>query len=96
MLAKGWPCFGSTAVRTGGFVGGAGVAADWEAAAQLARWRPIILAGGLNPANVATAIARVRPWGVDVSSGVETDGIKDLEKIRAFAAAAQLAGRGQA
>ena len=70
-----------------GTYGGAGVVADWGRAAELARRRPIILAGGLTPSNVATAIGQVRPWGVDISSGVETDGVKDSAKIRAFVAA---------
>ncbi|MEN9933827.1 MAG: hypothetical protein RLZZ387_406 [Chloroflexota bacterium] len=72
-----------------GTYGGAGVIGDWERAAELARERPIILAGGLTPANVAEAIGRVRPWAVDVSSGVETDGIKDSARIRAFVDAAR-------
>jgi phosphoribosylanthranilate isomerase len=70
-----------------GAYGGAGVVADWERAAELARRRPIILAGGLTPANIAAAIGQVRPWGVDVSSGVEIDGVKDSARIRAFVAA---------
>ena len=67
-----------------GSYGGAGVMADWEQAAALARLMPIILAGGLNAENVQAAIVKVRPWGVDVSSGIETDGVKDNLKIRMF------------
>ena len=74
-----------------GAYGGAGVLADWERAAQLARRRPIVLAGGLTPENVGAAIRQVRPWCVDVSSGVETGGAKDIAKIRAFVRAARLA-----
>jgi phosphoribosylanthranilate isomerase len=65
--------------------GGTGRAANWPAAAHIAASRPIILAGGLSAANVAEAIAAVRPWGVDVSSGVESaPGRKSLEKLTAF------------
>ncbi|HEU5090070.1 MAG TPA: phosphoribosylanthranilate isomerase [Roseiflexaceae bacterium] len=74
-----------------GSYGGTGVTGDWAKAAALASRHPIILAGGLTPENVGTAIATVQPWGVDVSSGVETDGSKDPGKIQAFIAAARRA-----
>lgn len=74
-----------------GSYGGTGMVADWNAAAQLARKRPILLAGGLSPANVGAAIAQVQPWAVDVSSGVEHDGQKDVGRIRNFVAAAHAA-----
>jgi phosphoribosylanthranilate isomerase len=65
--------------------GGTGLPADWAAAAALARVRPAVLAGGLDASNVADAIARVRPYAVDVSSGVErSPGIKDSNRLRAF------------
>ncbi len=69
--------------------GGAGVSADWQRAAALAESRPILLAGGLSPENVRAAIQTVQPWGVDVSSGVESAGVQDHAKIRAFIRAAK-------
>ena len=72
--------------------GGTGERFDWNLAVQAnSAGRPIVLAGGLTPSNVADAIHRVRPMGVDVSSGVETTpGKKDPVKVRAFVSAAKL------
>jgi phosphoribosylanthranilate isomerase len=65
--------------------GGTGRTIDWDAAAVIARQRRVILAGGLNPDNIREAVARVRPFGVDVSSGVESaPGIKDVGRLRAL------------
>lgn len=64
--------------------GGTGGFADWGAAAALASQRRVVLAGGLTPDNVRTAIRQVAPWGVDVSSGVERAGYKDNGLIAAF------------
>jgi phosphoribosylanthranilate isomerase len=77
--------------------GGAGQTGDWSLAANLAGQHRLLLAGGLTPANVAEAIAQVRPWGVDVASGVEAaPGRKDPSRVRAFIAAAQAGKRQQA
>lgn len=65
--------------------GGTGKVIDWVAASGMAQQREIILAGGLNPENVRDAIERVKPYGIDVSSGVEVSpGIKDHERIKAL------------
>jgi indole-3-glycerol phosphate synthase/phosphoribosylanthranilate isomerase/anthranilate synthase/indole-3-glycerol phosphate synthase/phosphoribosylanthranilate isomerase len=64
--------------------GGSGEIHDWELARLVSQTHRILLAGGLTVENVAAAIRQVRPWGVDVSSGVETNRHKDPEKIQAF------------
>jgi phosphoribosylanthranilate isomerase len=71
--------------------GGSGQRTDWDLAARIAlQTRHMLLAGGLTPANVADAVRTVRPWGVDVSSGVElAPGRKDHDKVRAFIRAAK-------
>jgi len=65
--------------------GGSGVRCDWSLAAEAAKKYEILLAGGLTPENVADAIRRVNPWGVDVAGGVEAaPGIKSKEKLMRF------------
>jgi len=72
--------------------GGTGEAVDWIRAAGVAKTRRVVLAGGLTPENVGTAIRAVRPFGVDVSSGVESaPGVKDLDKVTQFISNARLA-----
>lgn len=82
------------AFRDGAY-GGTGHTVDWDVAAEIVQRaeRPVILAGGLTPDNVGKAIERVRPYAVDVSSGIEsgTAGMKDAIKLRDFLQAAQTA-----
>lgn len=74
--------------------GGTGRTIDWTRAARVAAKRRILLAGGLTPANVAKAIREVRPFGVDVASGIEqSPGVKTAEAMRAFVAAVREADR---
>jgi phosphoribosylanthranilate isomerase len=74
----------------GAAYGGTGRTWDWDLIAQRHSKIPLVLSGGLTPDNVAEAIAAVRPWAVDVSSGVESaPGVKDPAKVEAFFAAAQ-------
>lgn len=75
-----------------GAYGGTGQLTDWDQARALAREMPLLLAGGLTPENVASAVRHVRPWGVDVSGGVEASpGRKDPARVRAFVEQARLA-----
>lgn len=75
-----------------GIYGGSGVTADWAGAAELAKKYLLLLAGGLTAENVAEAIRRVKPWGVDVASGVESaPGEKDAAKLSAFVKAVRVA-----
>lgn len=73
---------------------GASERADWASAAVLARRAQLVLAGGLDASNVSEAVRAVRPFGVDVSSGVESSrGVKDVSRIREFIGAARAAER---
>ena len=77
--------------QVSGLHGGTGQSFDWNVAGRLSQsGRRFLLAGGLTPDNVAQAVAAARPWGVDVSSGVETAGEKDATKIREFVANARI------
>ena len=73
--------------------GGTGKAFNWRLAEEVSARFPVIIAGGLTPANVGKLIKQAKPWGVDVSTGVETSGQKDASKIRAFVEAARRAER---
>jgi phosphoribosylanthranilate isomerase len=64
--------------------GGTGQAFAWEIARRAVAKYPVIIAGGLHAGNVGAVVASLRPWGVDVSSGVEGGGGKDIDKIKAF------------
>jgi len=73
--------------------GGSGKVFDWQLARQVSARFPVMVAGGLTPENVGRLINEVRPWGVDVSSGVESHGRKDLGRIEAFVRSAREAER---
>jgi phosphoribosylanthranilate isomerase len=70
--------------KVAGKFGGTGLSFDWRNIARLARWRPVFVAGGLTPQNVGKCVRIVRPFGVDVRSGIETKGRKDPGKMRTF------------
>lgn len=67
-----------------GSYGGSGRTFDWTVARQVGQRHPVIVAGGLSPENVREAIRVAAPWGVDVSTGVETNGVKDVSRIKSF------------
>ncbi len=74
-----------------GVSGGTGRTFRWEVARELAGERRFVVSGGLTPANVADCVRAVRPYAVDVRSGVETNGVKDPDKVRAFVRAVRAA-----
>jgi phosphoribosylanthranilate isomerase len=77
--------------KVAGALGGTGRTVDFALVAPLAGMRPILLAGGLTPSNVAAAVRAVKPWGVDVASGVErSPGVKDLDAVAAFVAGVRI------
>lgn len=80
--------------RAHGLYGGTGTSFDWPLVSAIARDRRVIVSGGLTPDNVAAAVASVRPFAVDVRSGVERDGAKDRSMMRAFVRAVRQTDEG--
>jgi len=79
--------------QVSGTYGGTGETFDWQLAEEVSARFPVIIAGGLTPANVGQLIMKTKPWGVDVSTGIENNGQKDVSKIRAFIEAVRKAER---
>jgi phosphoribosylanthranilate isomerase len=82
VLNKGFTCLLDTKVS--GVYGGTGQVFNWELAREVAERFPVIVAGGLTPDNVGKLVKEIKPWGIDVSTGVETNSRKDTAKIRDF------------
>ncbi|MFC1979270.1 phosphoribosylanthranilate isomerase [Chloroflexota bacterium] len=79
--------------QVGDYYGGTGQAFNWQLAEEVAARFPVIIAGGLTTANIEQLVRKTKPWGVDVSTGVETSGQKDASKIRTFIEAVRKAER---
>jgi phosphoribosylanthranilate isomerase len=92
-LKKGLLCLLDTSVQ--GAYGGTGQVFDWQLVKEVSARFPVMVAGGLTPENVGQLTRDASPWGVDVSTGVETNGKKDVSKITAFIQAVKAAERFQ-
>lgn len=94
LLAERAARFGNATIlldsRQDGLAGGTGTRFPWEHAVTITTLRRVVIAGGLTPENVGECVGRVRPFGVDVRSGIESDGRKDRAKMRAFVRAVRM------
>ncbi len=79
--------------QASGTYGGTGEAFDWQLAEEVSARFPVIIAGGLTPVNVGQLVMKTKPWGVDVSTGIESNAQKDVSKIKAFIEAVRKAER---